>query len=96
MPVMVVTEVSLSAGQAAGTTAALAANVNRKGVYMGHNAAGTARVQVQDASDGYGMPFPTATILLLGGGNPNWPVCPTEALFIGGLAAADKVTFWEF
>lgn len=95
MPALSVTEVSLSAGQAAGTTAVLAANPNRTSLYIGHNSASDARIQLEDASDGYGMPFPTKTVLHFGGGNPHWPICPTQAVFIGGLAAADKVTIWE-
>jgi hypothetical protein len=93
MPAMIRTAVALSAGQAAGTTAILAANPNRTSLTIGNDTATDAKVDVVDASGGYGMPLPTKGVLGFGG--RGGPICPTDAIFIMGLAAGDKVTIWE-
>lgn len=95
MPAMQRTIVSLSAGQAAGTASVLAANPNRKVLYIGNIQAVDARVDVSDASGGYGMPLPQKSTVMFGGDNPQWSICPTDAIFVGGLSAADKLTIWE-
>jgi hypothetical protein len=96
MPKMTATEVSLSAGQAAGTSVLIAANANRTSLVIGNNTATDATVHISDASGGYGMPLPAGGVIAFGGhGIQGGPACPTNAIYVGGLAAADKVTVWE-
>lgn len=89
------TTVTLNAGQAAGTAPVLAANPNRTTLILGNIQTTNARFDVADTSGGFGMPLPGQSILQLGAGSPNWPACPTDAIYIGGLALNDKITLWE-
>lgn len=96
MPSFARTPVALSAAQAAGTSPVLAANPNRTVLVIGNIQATDARVDVADTSGGFGLPLPQKSTLMFGGsGNAYSPSCPTDAIYVGGLSAGDKLTFWE-
>lgn len=96
MPIMTRTDVSLSAGQAAGTSAVVTSNPNRTTLIIGNLSANAGRVNLADASGGYGMPIPALGVMAFGMTGYNYtPGCPTEAVFVGGLSAGDKVSIWE-
>lgn len=79
---------ALSAGQAAGTTAVLVSAVGRKGLMF--NPPADCLLKISTAAGAGGWP--------LYGGVPNSIVgqpCPTNALYITGLATGQAVGIWE-
>lgn len=93
MPAMQRTVVTLTAGQAAGTDPILPANLNRTTLVAGNATATAARLDVAAVGAGEGMPLPAGGIV--GFGQRGGPTCPTDALYVGGLAETDKLTIWE-
>lgn len=80
---------SLSAGQAAGTTTVLAANASRKALMVNPPADCTLLI-ASAAGSTQGYP--------LFGNVPNTITgqeCPTNALYVYGLSAANALTIWE-
>lgn len=84
------TLVTLSAGQAAGTTPVLAANSNRKLLTLGNPGANVMLVNlVPGAVAGQGLPLAAASVLAF---DRNLP-CPPNAIYVLGTAG-DKLTIW--
>lgn len=74
---------TLSAGQAAGTTAALGANPNRTGIAITPNADGRVYFTGSATADGpYFQLYAGVTFMRVGG------ECPTGALFVTGQGTA--------
>lgn len=100
MPAMTRTVVTLSANQASGVTACLLANPNRSTLIAANRTATNGALDtIANSGAGEGMPFLATSIVGFGGDGRDrgagGPACPTEAIFVTGFAAADKITFWE-
>jgi len=100
MPAVLRTLVTLSAGQAAGTDPVLSTNPNRTSLVAGNPTATNGRLDVAAVGAGEGLPFAAGAVLPFGGegGRPyggGGPACPTQAIYVGGFAENDKLTFWE-
>lgn len=91
MPAVLETQVTLSAGQAAGTTPIVAANPNRLMLTMGNPGANNLLISVTNGhAAGEGMPVLAGGIIALG----KDLLCPTQAIY-GLGTAGDKITIWE-
>lgn len=85
------TQVTLSAGQAAGTVALVAANPNRRAMIIGNPGANAMTVLLTASSAaGWGHPLPAAGVLAFG----TELLCPNNAIYCLGTTN-DKITVWE-
>lgn len=85
------TQVTLSAGQAAGTAALLAANPNRRALTIGNPGANNMTIVVTPSSGaGFGMPLPAGGVIAFG----QELLAPNQAIYCLGTTG-DKITIWE-